>query len=150
MKKLQRQKERGTLREVDQADAFELFLGQTDITWCYYRDSHRVLGRTVGMLVLQDFEALTPNLLARTTETVSGGGLVVFLLRTVKSLKQLYAMSMDVHSRYRTDSAGDIVPRFNERFILSLGDCRNCLVCDDELNVLPISRRTLRQLEPSK
>ena len=102
------------------------------------------------MLVLQDFEALTPNLLARTIETVSGGGLVVFLLRSVKSLKQLYAMSMDVHSRYRTDSAGDIVPRFNERFILSLGDCHNCLVCDDELNVLPISRVTLRQLEPSK
>lgn len=29
--------------------------------------------------------------------------------------------------------------RFNERFILSLGFCENCLVTDDELNVLPIS-----------
>ena len=150
MKKLKKQKDRGLQKDSDQADNFELFISQTDVTWCYYRDSHRVLGRTFGMLVLQDFEALTPNLLARTIETVSGGGLVIFLLRTVKSLKQLYAMSMDVHSRYRTDSAGDIVPRFNERFILSLADCRNCLVCDDELNVLPISRRTLRQLEPSK
>jgi N-acetyltransferase 10 len=150
MKKLKKQKARGLQKDSDQADNFELFVSQTDVTWCYYRDSHRVLGRTYGMLVLQDFEALTPNLLARTIETVSGGGLVIFLLRTVKSLKQLYAMSMDVHSRYRTDSAGDIVPRFNERFILSLGDCPNCLVCDDELNVLPISRRTLRQLEPSR
>lgn len=44
-------------------------------------------------------QALTPNLLARTIETVEGGGLVVFLLKTVTSLKQLYAMSMDVHSR---------------------------------------------------
>lgn len=150
MKKLKKQKERGLQKDDDQADNFELFINQTDVTWCYYRDSHRVLGRTYGMLVLQDFEALTPNLLARTIETVSGGGLVVFLMRTVKSLKQLYAMSMDVHSRYRTDSAGEIVPRFNERFILTLGECENCLVCDDELNVLPISRKTLKQLDPSK
>lgn len=28
----------------------------------------------------QDFEALTPNLLARTVETVEGGGIVVLLL----------------------------------------------------------------------
>ena len=42
----------------------------------------------------QDFEALTPNLLARTVETVEGGGLVVLLLRTVSSLKQLYTMAM--------------------------------------------------------
>lgn len=30
--------------------------------------------------------------------------------------------------------------RFNERFILSLGSCDDCLVLDDELNILPISR----------
>jgi N-acetyltransferase 10 len=112
----------------------------------HYRDTHRVLGSTVGMLVLQDFEAITPNLMARTIETVEGGGLVIFLMRSVKSLKQLYTMSMDVHSRYRTEGAGDVVPRFNERFILSLGKCSNCLVCDDELNVLPLSKSALRRL----
>lgn len=42
----------------------------------------------------KDFEALTPNLLARTIETVEGGGLVVILLRTMNSLKQLYTMTM--------------------------------------------------------
>eukprot|EP00804_Cyclotella_cryptica_P007711 CCRYP_001339-RB/>CCRYP_001339-RB protein AED:0.03 eAED:0.03 QI:865/1/1/1/1/1/5/260/1094 len=52
----------------------------------------------------------------------------------------------DVHSRYRTESSGDIVPRFNERFILSLGSCANCLVCDDELNILPLSKKTLARL----
>jgi N-acetyltransferase 10 len=150
MKKLKRDKSRGLVGgEADQADNFELFVSQTDITWCYYKDSHRVLGTTVGVLVLQDFEALTPNLMARTIETVAGGGLVIFLLRTVKSLKQLYAMSMDVHARYRTESAGDLVPRFNERFILSLGKCPNCLVCDDELNVLPVSRKALNDLSPN-
>ena len=82
---------------------------------------------------------MTPNLLARTIETVEGGGIVVLLLKTMSSLKQLYTMTMDVHARYRTESHQDTVARFNERFILSLGDCANCLVLDDELNVLPIS-----------
>jgi len=150
IKKIKRDKARGLAKGKSGTDPtmdnFELFLTQTVINWCYYRDTHRVLGTTVGMLVLQDFEALTPNLMARTIETVEGGGLVVFLMRTVKSLKQLYAMSMDVHSRYRTESAGDVTPRFNERFILSLGNCANCLVCDDELNVLPLSKSSLRKL----
>lgn len=150
MKKLKRDKARGLISGGDSSDNFELFIGSTDINWCYYKDSHRVLGSTVGMLVLQDFEALTPNLMARTIETVQGGGLVVFLMRTVKSLKQLYTMTMDVHARYRTEATGDIVPRFNERFILSLAKCRNCLVCDDELNVLPLSRRTLQSLSPDQ
>lgn len=48
----------------------------------------------VVLCLLQDFEALTPNLLARTVETVEGGGIVVILLRTMKSLKQLYTMTM--------------------------------------------------------
>jgi len=148
MKKLQRDKDRGLLTDTD--NAFELFLTQTDINWCYYKDSHRVLGTTNQVLVLQDFEALTPNLMARTIETVQGGGLVVFLLRTVQSLKQLYVQTMDVHARYRTEASGDVVPRFNERFILSWGDCRNCLVCDDELNVLPLSKKTLSSLSAEK
>ena len=39
------------------------------------------LGNTYGMCVLQDFEALTPNLLARTIETVEGGGAIVLVLK---------------------------------------------------------------------
>ena len=46
------------------------------------------------MFCCQDFEALTPNLLARTIETVEGGGIIVVLLRTMTSLKQLYTMTM--------------------------------------------------------
>lgn len=82
---------------------------------------------------------MTPNILARTIETVEGGGIVVILLKTIDSLKQLYTMTMDVHARYRTESHYDTIARFNERFILSLGSCETCLVLDDELNVLPIS-----------
>jgi len=120
-------------------DPFDLFVGTADIRYAFYKDSPKILGNTFGLLVLQDFEALTPNLLARTIETVQGGGMVVLLLKTVDSLKQLYTMTMDVHSRFRTESSEDVTGRFNERFLLSLASCRTALVMDDSLNVLPLS-----------
>ncbi|KAM4552961.1 RNA cytidine acetyltransferase [Fundulus diaphanus] len=138
MKQLQKKIKTGTLN-LNQDDPFELFVAATNIRYCYYNETHKILGNTYGMCVLQDFEALTPNLLARTIETVEGGGIVVILLRTVNSLKQLYTMTMDVHSRYRTEAHQDVVGRFNERFILSLASCKNCVVIDDQLNILPIS-----------
>jgi N-acetyltransferase 10 len=82
-----------------QEDPFELFISSTKIRYCYYSETHKILGNTFGMCILQDFEALTPNLLARTIETVEGGGVVLLLLKSMDSLKQLYAMSMDVHQR---------------------------------------------------
>lgn len=91
----------------------------------------------------QDFEAITPNLLARTVETVEGGGLIVLLLKSINSLKQLYTMSMDVHKRYRTEAHQTITCRFNERLILSLADCKRCLVVNDDLTVLPLSSKTI-------
>ncbi|KAI9320989.1 GNAT acetyltransferase 2-domain-containing protein [Dichotomocladium elegans] len=127
------------IREADTEDPFELFISVTDIRYTYYKETQKILGNTYGMCILQDFEAITPNTLARTIETVEGGGMIVLLLKTMNSLKQLYTMTMDVHSRYRTEAHSDIVARFNERFILSLGSSENCLVVDDELNVLPIS-----------
>ena len=88
------------IREIDQENPFELFVSSTDIRYNYYKESDKILGQTFGMLILQDFEALTPNLLAKSIETVQGGGIVILLLKTMNSLKQLYALSMDVHSRY--------------------------------------------------
>ncbi|KAG2214648.1 hypothetical protein INT46_005665 [Mucor plumbeus] len=127
------------IRDVNKEDPFELFITVTNIRYAYYKETQNILGNTYGMCVLQDFEAITPNTLARTIETVEGGGMVVLLLKSMNSLKQLYTMTMDVHSRYRTEAHSDIIARFNERFILSLGSCETCLVVDDELNVLPIS-----------
>ena len=98
------------------------------------------------MLVLQDFEAITPNLLARTIETVEGGGIIVLLLSTLTSLQQLHTMAMDVHDRYRTMAHQNVVCRFNERFILSLTSCDACLVIDDKLNVIPINDNKLEPL----
>ena len=123
---------------VDEDDPFDFFISATNIRWCYYNETHKILGSTYGMLVLQDFEALTPNLLARTVETIEGGGIIVLLLSTLTSLQQLHTMAMDVHARYRTSAHQDVVCRFNERFLLSLTSCQACLMIDDKLNVIPI------------
>ena len=147
-KKIKSEIKRG-IRDIDTEDPFELFVSTQNIRYVYYKETEKILGNTYGMCILQDFEALTPNLLARTIETVEGGGLVILLLKGMNSLKQLYTMSMDIHSRYRTEAHSDVVARFNERFLLSLGKCDSCLVVDDELNVLPISGgKHVRQLPP--
>ncbi|TPP65668.1 N-acetyltransferase 10 protein [Fasciola gigantica] len=131
------------------ATIFEQFICTTDIRWSYYHETHKILGQTFDMCILQDFEALTPNTLARTIETVSGGGLIVFLLKSMDSLKQLTTMAMDVHARYRTDAHQDVVCRFNERFLLSLASNSRCLVLDDRWRILPLSKSVLTSLQAS-
>lgn len=147
-KKIRKEVKRG-IRDADTDDPFELFVSTQNIRYVYYKETEKILGNTFGVCILQDFEAITPNLLARTIETVEGGGLVILLLKGMNSLKQLYTLSMDIHSRYRTEAHADVTARFNERFILSLGSCDSCLVVDDELNVLPISGgKSVKRLPP--
>eukprot|EP00392_Amoebophrya_sp_AT5.2_P007541 g7556.t1 len=119
-------------------DPFELFTSATDIRYCYYKDTEQVLGKTHQMLVLQDFEALTPNILCRTVETVAGGGMVVLLLKSMSSLRQLYNTTMDIHGKFSKEEGFE--PRWNERFLLSLIKADTCLVLDDEMNLLPIAK----------
>ena len=139
MKYLQTLAKKG-LRDQDTANPFDSFISTTDIRYCYYKETQNILGNTYGMLVLQDFEAITPNILARTMECIQGGGLIVILLKSGDSLKQLHSLSMDVHARFKTSQFDTVIPRFNERFIMSLMNCDNCLVIDDELTVLPVSQ----------
>ncbi|XP_040574778.1 RNA cytidine acetyltransferase [Lepeophtheirus salmonis] len=137
-KKLAKKIQQGKLNP-ETENPFDQFIASTEIRFCYYKDTHKILGNTFGMCVLQDFEALTPNLLARTIETVEGGGLVVLLVNSVKSRRALFTLSMDVHSRYRTESHHQVIPRFNERFILSLSNNKRSILLDDKLNVIPHS-----------
>ena len=146
VKQIKKMVSRG-LMDPENEDPFSLFVASTDIKYTYYKDTQNILGNTYGMAVLQDFEALTPNLLARTVETVEGGGIIVLLLSNLESLSQLYTLTMDVHSRFRTESHQDVTARFNERFILSLGHCQTCIMMDDELNILPISSH-VRDIQP--
>ncbi|GFY57550.1 RNA cytidine acetyltransferase [Trichonephila inaurata madagascariensis] len=137
-KKLKKALATANKHDLDEFDSIEYFISSTNIRYCYYSETHSIMGQTFGMAILQDFEALTPNLLARTVETVEGGGVILILLQTITSIKQLYTMAMDVHARYRTEAYQHVVCRFNERFILSLSKCSNCLFLDDKLNILPI------------
>lgn len=106
----------------------------------HHKGSHKILSDTYGICILQDFEVITPNLLARTIETVEGGGLSIYWVNKL------------------TDPAGcsyavpDFCPRPSrrtiQRTVYTLGSCDDCLVLDDELNVLPISReKDIKPLE---
>ena len=52
MKKLQKKIKSGTLNLKDD-DPFELFVSATSIRYCYYSETHKILGNTYGMCILQ-------------------------------------------------------------------------------------------------
>ncbi|KAF4009377.1 hypothetical protein G4228_000315 [Cervus hanglu yarkandensis] len=53
MRQLQKKIKNGTLN-IKQDDPFELFVAATNIRYCYYNETHKILGNTFGMCVLQD------------------------------------------------------------------------------------------------
>lgn len=109
-----------------------------------YDESQKILGKTFDILILQDFEAITPNLLCRTIETVSGGGMIIFLFKGLKNLKQIYGIYMDFYNKIKTSNFKEVDARFNQRFLKSLiKDNKNFLAIDDEMNVLEISKEPL-------
>jgi len=136
-KKTQQRINRGTLN-IEDADPFEIFIAATNVRYCKYHETHKVLGQTYSMLILQDFEGITPNLMAKTMETVEGSGIIIFLLRSMDSLRQIHSMAMDCHSRYKTESHQTVEGRFNKRLVESLKTCANCIVLNDDMEVLPV------------
>ena len=52
MKQIKKSIQRGLL-DPDKDDPFELFISSTDIRYCYYKETHKILGNTFGMCVLQ-------------------------------------------------------------------------------------------------
>ena len=140
LKMIKKKIKAGTL-DPNTDDTFEMFISATEIRYMYYSESHNILGNTFGMCILQDFEAVTPNVLARTIETVQGGGLVIIVLNSINDIKQLYDLQMDCHDRFVTNAYKTVVPRFNKRFLLSLNDCKSCIVLTDSLEVLPLSNK---------
>ncbi len=41
------------LLDPEKEDPFSLFVASTNIRYCYYHDTHKILGNTFGMCVLQ-------------------------------------------------------------------------------------------------
>ncbi|KAH9251136.1 hypothetical protein BASA81_011035 [Batrachochytrium salamandrivorans] len=139
LKQVKKLKSRGLYNPMDSEDtSFDTFASSNDIRWCYYKETEQILGQTFGFLILQDFEALTPNILARTIETVEGGGAIFFLLKTMDSLKRLYSLTMDVHVKFTSHHSRLLRPRFNERFILTLQDNTSCIALDEEISLIPL------------
>lgn len=112
-------------------DAVAMFIKANDIEFIEYRESERMLGRTVDMLILQDFEALSPNLIATSMETVRGGGAVVLLLDSTNSIEALIARKTELHERI-----GEFKPRYNKRLFKSLVNSGFALFLDDGLRIL--------------
>nr|UXY86640.1 N-acetyltransferase 10 [Cryptomonas paramecium] len=112
------------------------FSNLLNIRYCYYNEVNKILGNTFGMCILQDFKFLTPNILAKTIETVEGGGLVLFLIKTTKNLDDIYHMSIDVYRNFKSESYRKITGRFCERFLFSLNSCSTFLAIDENLKNL--------------
>ena len=56
MRKLDKKIKSGRV-DVNTDDQFELFIAGTNIRYCYYAETHKILGNTYGMAVLQVREA---------------------------------------------------------------------------------------------
>ncbi len=93
---------------------FSQFIMSSSIQRIKYDESQKILGRTYGILILQDFQAITPNLLCRTIETVQGGGMIIFLFNNMTSLNQLYSIVIDSYTTIKTPSFKEVEPRFND------------------------------------
>jgi len=52
MKSIQKKVQSGQIN-VNEDDPFELFVASTNIRYCYYSETHKILGNTYGMCVLQ-------------------------------------------------------------------------------------------------
>lgn len=52
MKQIKKMAQRGLL-DAENEDPFSLFVASTSIRYCYYSDTHKILGSTFGMCVLQ-------------------------------------------------------------------------------------------------
>ena len=64
---------------------FNNFLKTTPHSKVLYNETDVVLGNTFDVLILIDFEVMTPNNLAKTVETVRGGGMIIFCLEDIKT-----------------------------------------------------------------
>ncbi|KAF7674347.1 RNA cytidine acetyltransferase, partial [Astathelohania contejeani] len=118
-----------TKKKGKKTDILESFFETVDISRVYYEESDRVLGNTYGMLVIEDFEGMTPNILAQSIETVKGGGIIAILLK-----KNMESYEMDIYNKY--GNKDEIIPRFNTRLYKSLINSKFTIVLNDSLDVL--------------
>jgi len=117
----------------DKTIKHEDFLKKLDITYCYYDQTRKILGNTYGICILEDFEAISPNILARVIETIEGGGIIIFMIETVNSIENLRKVSLNVHKNWNSHVFSTITSRFIKNFIFSLSDCATFLHLNEDI-----------------
>ena len=91
MKQLQKKLKSGTL-DVNEDDPFELFIAATNIRYCYYNETHKILGNTYGMCVLQvsELSLFIPFLMIHTTSGYGYLHTAVFYKKSLYPHAQMY------------------------------------------------------------
>jgi N-acetyltransferase 10 len=105
-----------------------LLFHSAKIRFCSYSSTHKICGNTFGICVFQDFEALTPGLITRVIDTVTGGGCIIIIMNNVHT--PLNKLSFCLNSTTR-----EILQSFNERFFYSLVSNPCCILIDDKRNI---------------
>jgi N-acetyltransferase 10 len=106
------------------------------IRYCYYSEIDKIIGNTFGMCVLENFEALSPNIIAKIIETITGGGLIIFLVEKIKNLNKIHSISMDIYKKFQSESYRTVAGRFLERFMFSLNSCITFIAVDENLKTI--------------
>ena len=96
MKQLQKKIKSGTL-DLKKDDPFELFISATNIRYCYYAETHKILGSTYGMCVLQVILYMCMSLIHCTFNHTSEGSLPQCSL-----LKNMYGFYCETHKTMNT------------------------------------------------
>lgn len=120
------------------------FFKSQDIQFISYNEGDKILGQTVDLLILQDFESLTPNLIALSVETVRGGGIIVLLLDNVASID----LMINTKSSFLLED--DFVPRYNKRLFRSLINTSFTIFLNNTFQVMPITRFNLESINFTK
>lgn len=121
-------------KDGEEIDKVKDFYRSKDIQFINYSQTEKILGQTVDMLVLQDFESLTPNLIALSIETCRGGGVIVLLLDKSDSIDSI------INTKSELISCGEFIPRYNRRLFRSLIDSKFTLFLDSSLRILPMTK----------
>lgn len=94
-----------------------------NINYCYYGETQKILGNSYGMCILEDFELVTPNILARIIETIEGGGIIILSIETTNSIKNLKKFSSNLKENRSSHFFPTLTNRFLKNLIFSVLEC---------------------------
>lgn len=92
MRQLQKKIKSGTLNIKDD-DPFELFIAATNIRYCYYNETHKILGNTFGMCVLQVRSSAFDSDVALVTRALSPSAVGVVFVASAVSVTMVFCIS---------------------------------------------------------